>query len=364
DFIMIDIFNKLLKTISLEKEEQILNKWTSINYEKSVDYQKIIFLSGIFIFIILIIYLKNRQINKINRQMKKYIKIVDENVLTSSTDIKGKINYVSKAFCEISGYTKDELIGQNHRIVRHEDMPKKLFQELWNTIKEGKIWQGEIKNKKKNGEFYWVKATISPIFDDNKKVIGYTAVREDITDKKRIEQISITDELTGLYNRRFFNEIFEREVNRAKRDEHPFALIIFDVDFFKLYNDNYGHQAGDFVLQSIGKKLKELCKRSSDFAFRIGGEEFAVIFTPHFKENAVEFANLINKEIENLQIEHEYNKASSYVTASVGLYTEIGENLDSTKDIYYCTDLALYEAKKNGRNSYIVFNQNLLKDKE
>ena len=362
DFILIDIVNKLLKTVPLETKEIILNKWTSINYEKSVDYQKVIFLSAIFIFIILIIYLKNRQINKINSQMKKYIKIVDENVLTSSTDIKGTIVYVSKAFCEISGYTKEELIGQNHRIIRHKDTPDVLFKELWRTIKNGKVWQGEIKNKKKNGDFYWVKATISPVLDDNKNIIGYTAIREDITDKKRVEEISITDELTGLYNRRFFNEIFEREVNRAKRDDYPFALIIFDVDFFKLYNDNYGHQAGDLVLKSIGKKLKELCKRSSDFPFRIGGEEFAVIFTPHFKENAVEFANLINKEIENLKIEHKHNKASSYITASVGLYTQVGEKIDSTKEIYYFTDLALYEAKKNGRNCYIVFNKNLLKE--
>ena len=364
DFILIDILNKLLKTVPNETKEIILNKWTSINYEKSVDYQKVFFVSLFFIFIIFIIYLKNRQINKINNQMKKYIKIVDENVLTSSTDVKGRIVYVSKAFCEISGYTKEELIGQNHRIIRHEDMPKKLFKELWNTITDGKVWQGEIKNKKKNGEFYWVKATISPLFDDNKNIIGYTAVREDITDKKRIEEISITDELTGLYNRRFFNEIFEREVNRAKREEHSFALIIFDVDFFKLYNDNYGHQAGDLVLQTIGKKIKELCKRSSDFAFRIGGEEFAVIFTPHFKENAVEFANLINKEIENLKIEHKYNKASSYITASIGLYTQVGEKIDTTKEIYQFTDLALYEAKKNGRNGYVVFNKNLLKEKE
>lgn len=364
DFILIDILDKLLKTIPLETKEIILSKWTSINYEKSVDYQKIIFVSLFFIFIIVIIYLKNRQINKINSQMKKYIKIVDENVLTSSTDKKGRIIYVSKAFCEISGYTKEELIGQNHRIIRHEDMPKKLFQELWNTITNGKVWQGEIKNKKKNGEFYWVKATISPVFDDNKNIVGYTAIREDITDKKRVEQISITDELTTLYNRRFFNEIFEREVNRAKRDEHPFALIIFDVDFFKLYNDSYGHQAGDLVLQKIGKKIKELCKRSSDFAFRIGGEEFAIIFTPHFKENAVEFANLINKEIEDLKIEHKHNKASPYITASVGIYTQIGNELDTTKEIYYFTDLALYEAKKNGRNGYVVFNKNLVKEKE
>ncbi len=89
-----------------------------------------------------------------------------------------------------------------------------------------------------------------------------------------------------------------------------------------------------------------------------------MIFTPHFKENAVEFANLINKEIENLKIEHKYNKASPYITASIGLYTQVGEKIDTTKEIYQFTDLALYEAKKNGRNGYVVFNKNLLKEKE
>ncbi len=111
-------------------------------------------------------------------------------------------------------------------------MPDKLFKNLWNTISEGKTWKGEIKNKKKNGKYYWVDAVISPIFDKQKQIIGYTSIRHDITDKKKVEEISITDELTTLYNKRYFNKVFEIELNRAKRDNHTFGLIILDIDFF------------------------------------------------------------------------------------------------------------------------------------
>jgi diguanylate cyclase (GGDEF)-like protein/PAS domain S-box-containing protein len=296
--------------------------------------------------------------------MRKYIDLVDENILTSSTNLDGRITYVSEAFCEISGYTKEELIGNYHSIIRHEDISKEFYQNLWETIKKGNVWNGEIKNKNKDGSYYWVKATISPVFDDKKNIIEYTAITEDITDKKRIEEISITDELTGLYNRRYFNETFEREVSRARRDNQPFALIMFDIDSFKLYNDNYGHQEGDVVLQSIGSKLKSLCKRPSDFVFRIGGEEFAVIFTPYFIENANEFADLINSEIRNLKIEHKYSQTNQYVTISVGLYTAIGDKIHTIKEIYYYTDLALYEAKRKGKNQYVMFNKSLIQNND
>ena len=347
------IINKTLVSISSEKKNELLSKWSTVTYEEKINLKQILTISSIFLIILLIFLYKNRQINKLNKDMRKYIKIIDEHVLTSTTNIKGEIIQVSKAFCEISGYTKEELLGQNHRIVKHEDMPKEVFKDLWSNISKGKKWNGEIKNKKKNGDYYWINTNISPVFNNKKELIAYTAIRHDITDKKRIEKLSITDELTGLYNRRHFNDILEREINRAKRDEHTLALIIFDVDFFKQYNDNYGHQMGDYALQAIGKKVKEITKRPSDFAFRIGGEEFAIIFTPHFKENAIEFAKIVNNEIENLKIEHRYNKASEFLTVSIGLYTEFGLKIDDIEDVYNFTDQALYKAKENGRNQYV-----------
>ncbi|RXK07242.1 diguanylate cyclase [Halarcobacter bivalviorum] len=355
DFILNSIINKILLSISDEKKEKLFNKWNSVTYEEHLNLGKILIIAGIFIFIILLITYKNRQINKLNEDMKKYIKIVDEHVLTSSTDLEGNITQASKAFCKISGYSKEELIGKNHRIIRHKDTPKKLFIELWETLLKGKTWKGEIKNKKKDGSYYWVSANISPLFNKKNEIIGYTSIRHDITDKKRIEEISITDELTGLYNRRFFNEILEREINRAKRDQHPFALIIFDVDCFKQYNDNYGHPKGDAVLKEIGNSVKSLTKRSSDYGFRIGGEEFAIIFTPHFKENALEFAEMVNRSIEELKIEHKFNKASNYITVSIGVYAEVGEKIESSEAIYNHTDNALYKAKEKGRNQFVLY---------
>ncbi|MGB5917612.1 diguanylate cyclase, partial [Arcobacter sp.] len=350
-----EIMNKLISDIPEEKNKQILNKWLSIKYEENINFKPLLYVILIFSIILFIIIIKNRAINKLNNKLSDYINMVDENVLTSSTNKKGIIVSVSQAFCDISGYTKEELLGNNHRIIRHEDMPKELFSQLWSTISSGKKWTGEIKNKKKNGGYYWVDAAISPIFDEKKNIIGYTAIRHDISDKKIIESISITDELTKLYNRRHFNEIFEREINRAKRNNHFFALIILDVDFFKQYNDFYGHQKGDYVLESIGKRLKEVCKRSTDIPFRIGGEEFAIVFIPKDKEDALNFAKLINEKIEDLKIEHKYNKASDYITASLGLYVAYADKIETSEHIYNFTDSALYKAKESGRNRFVLY---------
>ena len=353
NIILNDILNKLFSSISNENKDSINNNWISVNYEKIVNYEKVLIAGMVFLLIIFIISLKNRQINNINSQMKKYIKIVDENVLTSSTDLDGNITYASEAFCEISGYTKDELIGQNHRIIRHSDMKESTYKELWETIASGKTWKGEIKNKKKNGDYYWVKASISPVFDNKEEIISYTAVREDITDKKIIEEISITDGLTNIYNRRYFDEIFPKIINEAKRKNELVAFVFMDIDHFKQYNDNYGHQKGDEVLINFAACLKQSLHRSSDYTFRLGGEEFAVVYQMETKEKAVEFANNLRKNIENLKIEHKYSSVSSYITASMGLICKNANEI-VIDEIYKQADDLLYQAKRSGRNQVKV----------
>ena len=353
NIILNDILNKLFSSISNENKDSINNNWISVNYEKMVDYEKVLIAGMVFLLIIFIISLKNRQINNINSQMKKYIKIVDENVLTSSTDLDGNITYASEAFCEISGYTKDELIGQNHRIIRHSDMKESTYKELWETITSGKTWKGEIKNKKKNGDYYWVKASISPMFDNKGEIISYTAVRENITDKKIIEEISITDGLTNIYNRRYFDEIFPKIINEAKRKNELVAFVFMDIDHFKQYNDNYGHQKGDEVLINFAACLKQSLHRSSDYTFRLGGEEFAVVYQMETKEKAVEFANNLRKNIENLKIEHKYSSVSSYITASMGLICKNANEI-VIDEIYKQADDLLYQAKRSGRNQVKV----------
>jgi len=298
------------------------------------------------------------EIKKAQNELETYIKIVDENVITSYTDKRGVIKSSSKAFCKISGYSMDELIGKSHNIIRHPDMPSSLYKELWETIKSGEVWHGEVKNRSKNGGFYWVDVTIYPDYDEDGKINGYYTIREDITNKKLLEELSITDSLTTLYNRRYFDKIFDAEINRARRDRKIFCLLFLDIDNFKLYNDTYGHQMGDSVLESIGKIMKKNIKRSGDFVFRLGGEEFAAIYSVNREEDGYTFATNMCRAIEDEKIEHKANTASPYVTASFGVVSldfNKNKNLScDTEELYKIVDSLLYEAKEQGRNRVVM----------
>lgn len=129
-------------------------------------------------------------INNLDYEKERLLQLFDKNIIASNTDIKGIITYASDAFCKISGYKKEELIGKSHSILRHPDMPKDLYKDLWKTILEKKEWKGEVKNLKKDGGYYWVKVTITPLYDSNKNHIGFGAIREDITAQKDVEKLS------------------------------------------------------------------------------------------------------------------------------------------------------------------------------
>lgn len=290
--------------------------------------------------------------NMVEKKLQDYINIVNQNVIISSTNIQGVITEVSEAFCEISGYKKDELIGKSHNIVRHPNTPTSFYKEMWNTLLSKKEWRGEIKNLAKNGDIYWIYAIITPILK-NSEIIGFTSIKSNITNKKHIEELSITDDLTKIYNRRFFNIKIEEEINRAKRDKKELCLIILDIDFFKQYNDTYGHQEGDIVIKSVANVLKNRTNRADDFAFRVGGEEF-VIITHIEKDKVFDYANSIKDDIENLKIEHRGNKALKYVTISLGVVCKNAIEINSSEELYKEADDNLYEAKRSGRNCVVI----------
>ena len=303
----------------------------------------------------LLISVKNiTEAKRKEKLLQEYVALINSNIITSSTDTQGDITYVSEKFCEISGYSKEELIGQNHRMIRHPDMPDSLYKEIWETITQHKLWSGEIKNLKKDGGYYWVKASIYASFDFDGNHIGYTAIRQDITDKKTVEEISITDGLTNIFNRRHFNEIFPKVINGAKRNDEFVCFLLMDIDHFKQYNDNYGHQAGDDVLIKFAACLKKNLKRSDDVAFRLGGEEFGIVYKAEDKHKAFTFANTMRCAIENLKIPHAFSSASSYVTASMGLVCRNADTINNMDEVYKEADVLLYEAKESGRNKVAV----------
>lgn len=280
------------------------------------------------------------------RQMSKnknFLELLDQEIIISKTDRLGLITYASAAFEKISGYSKDELIGKSHNIIRHPDMPKSLYENLWSTILAGKVWQGEIKNIHKSGSEYWVNAIIRPNFDFYGEVIGFTAIREHITDKKKIEELSIKDPMTNLYNRRGIVP----KLQHLYEKEDDLYLMLIDVDNFKLYNDHYGHTLGDKVLIAVANEINQLALKTNGFAFRFGGEEFLFIFPATSETISIEIGQALIKNVESLHIEHQSNSHFNVVTISAGL-AKLGSN--EFEEIYKRADELLYKAKGEGRN--------------
>lgn len=290
-------------------------------------------------------------------------KIINKNVFLSCSDLSGNITKVTDAYLNFTGYNKEDLIGKNYSILRHINASDGDMKNLWNTISKDMSWSGEFQNIKKDGTLFWVKVVIEPLYDKNMKKIGYCAVKEDITDKKRAELLSMRDMLTSLFNRQYFSEILVKEIDRAKNNKLNFCLVIIDIDYFKQYNDFYGHQAGDNVLKKIVACLNIFTGKGNDFAFRIGGEEFAIITSNMNDDDVVSYIENIRQSIENLKIIHEKSKVSDHVTASFGVinFSPSIEPMNSD-DVYNIADQNLYDAKKDGRNRVVFYKNKIDKN--
>lgn len=171
-----------------------------------------------------------------------------------------------------------------------------------------------------------------------------------------LRKLSSIDGLTGVANRRRFDEILGVEFKRAKRYDKPLSIIMIDIDYFKEYNDMYGHQDGDECLKNIATALRETVKRPGDLVARYGGEEFVVVLPQTDESGAWIIANQTKLKIEDLKIPHEKSSISKYVTISLGLAT-ITEDIDSVSKLIKEADIALYEAKKLGRNCVFSYSQ-------
>ncbi len=279
---------------------------------------------------------------KNKNSVNEYVDIIDKNVIISTTDTRGIITSISTAYCNITGYQKNELIGKKHSILKHPDTPRTLYRDMWKTVTSGKRWDGEIKNLRKDGSEFWIKLLISPTFDELGNVKCYTTINQDITDKKIIENLSIKDTLTNVFNRRQLDNLLEKELSYAQRYNIEFSLIILDVDYFKNINDQFGHLTGDKILVEISKILKQQT-RKVDYVGRWGGEEFLIICPNSNLTVGESVALKLKSHIEK----HDF-KIFQNITASFGVSQyKKGDNVD---DVLNRADNALYKSKNNGRN--------------
>ena len=168
----------------------------------------------LFIYYAYVLIRRESQLHKENELLSEDLADLfedfDKHVIASKTDLSGKITYASKKFCKITGYSQEEIIGKNHNLIRHTDTPKEIFKEMWARLNSDKTWMGELKNKKKNGEYYWVDAVVSPLYGDDGEKIGYSAIRQDITNKKIIEELNLTLE----------NRVEEEVEKNRQKDKH------------------------------------------------------------------------------------------------------------------------------------------------
>ena len=294
------------------------------------------------------------------RHLEKTLDIVNQYVYTSITDKRGVITYVSDAFCELSGYSREELLGKTHRIIKHPDNPSESFKPLWDTITAGQTYKAVVQNLHKDGSSYWIESYIVPDVNEEGKIIGYQAFRRNVTDKKmleelnneleervadrtkEIEKMAVTDHLTGLYNRHRFSIEMQEALDIYKRYKTPVSLAVIDIDFFKKINDTYGHAIGDYVLVTFAKILRQKV-RSTDKPARWGGEEFVVLFpSTELDEAVVAVENFLTT------IRKFHFRDVGEVTFSAGV-TKL-ETGDDAESFMHRADLLLYDAKNKGRN--------------
>lgn len=264
------------------------------------------------------------------------------------TDANGVIEWVNPAFTTLTGWTAEEAIGDTPRILRSGNHSPAFYARMWQQLKSGAVWRGEVYNRRKNGTLYPEEQTITPVRNDKGEIAHFVAIKQNISDRKQQEEqirfLALHDPLTALPNRRAFEATLTRFARdaRAGRDA---AILVLDIDDFKLINDSAGHPVGDQLLMQITSLLQAQL-RPGDFLARLGGDEFVVLVQNAGGSLAHDIAERLRRAVELMTFEHE--EIAYPVTISVGI-AHIAGDMDS-KSIVAHADSAMYAAKERGKN--------------
>lgn len=298
------------------------------------------------------ILLREKEAESSQAILGEYKKAVDISAIVSKATPKGIITFVNDAFCDISGYTRDELIGKAHNIVRHPDMAKETFEELWNTISRKKVWKGVIKNLKKDGTDYYVNSTIVPIIDENDEIKEFISIRSDITELTKVEKQLInktTDLVTSLPNRVKLMEDIKAVTKEQK-------LAIVEIKKFKEVNDFYGIEIGDLLIRNISVILQKIVDKDGIKVYKAGGDEFAILESSELSVN--EFTKIITNLIK--YFDHNVvvvNNNSFNISINVGL--SIGDK----NKLFYNSEMALRKAIESS-SSFVAYEHSQDVEKE
>jgi|BioPla2DNA2_1021312.scaffolds.fasta_scaffold07438_1 diguanylate cyclase (GGDEF)-like protein/PAS domain S-box-containing protein len=294
-------------------------------------------------------------------QFQMVVETAIEGIVILDEDFR--ITFANEKMASSLGYTVEEMVGRDYQSFFPEDQRQlAAFQESKRRQGQDSVYECGLLGK--DGQERWFLVSATAILDEQGKFVGSFAMLSDISERKamelaleesnrRLTELSNTDSLTGIPNRRSFDAVLEREYSRLQRTRSKLSVIMLDLDHFKAYNDRYGHVSGDNCLRQVGAVLAECVGRSVDLAARYGGEEFACILPDTDLAGSVRVAERIKQRIEDLKIEHKDSPVSPYMTASFGVITvEYCRDL-SPEDVVHLADQLLYKAKAAGRNRIV-----------
>ena len=280
------------------------------------------------------------------------------------TDPNGNIEYVNPKFTEITGYSIDEVTGENPSLIKSGETPRAVYLDMWQKISSGGEWKGELRNKRKDGSHYWDRVSISGVKNSAGKIINYISIQEDTTFEYELaEKISYQashDFLTGLVNRQEFERRVTRLLSTVEPGEHEHALCFMDLDQFKVVNDTCGHQAGDELLLQLSSLLQTAVRKRDTMA-RLGGDEFGVLMEHCSLKNALRLAESLQNVVQEFQFR--WQEHSFKIGVSIGLVS-INETVPNMTELMQKADAACYVAKDLGRNRIHLYHdkdENLVK---
>ncbi|MCG8487723.1 MAG: EAL domain-containing protein [Chromatiales bacterium] len=274
-------------------------------------------------------------------------------------DNNTKICFVNKAFEKTTGYTRNQVLGKNPRILRSGKHTSSFYQDMWEAIAETGIWCGEIWNRKATGEAYPEWLNISTIYDDRQKPAYYVGVFSDITKEQelrlRLHELAYHDSVTNLPNRHLFMDRLEQEILHAQRNHTYFSLLFMDLDRFKSINDTLGHSTGDQLLKEVANRLSGLL-RENDTIARMGGDEFIILLPT--VDTASHADNVAKKILQCMSDPFDLAGRQYHIRMSIGISRYPDDGIDS-ETLIKNADIAMYKAKEKGRDTYHSYNKEL-----
>ncbi len=287
------------------------------------------------------------------------------------TDVNGNIVWANPAVTQLTGYSLAELLGQTPRLLKSDKMEPELYQEMWKTILDGRVWHGDVINRRKDGSLYYEDMTITPVrSEDGTHITHFIAIKQDVSARREVErklqetvvlqqetearllELTIRDSLTGLFNRSHFFELAQAEFDRADRYMNDLSVIMIDVDHFKHINDHYGHLSGDLVLEMVARLARESL-RNIDIIGRYGGDEFVALLPQTTIKGAFQAAERLRVRVAETPIMAQDQIINLTVSLGVALYDVQCATLEQLFDR---ADQMLYQSKRDGRNRSSLWN--------